>query len=138
MYKIVWFEHSESTELNSKIKTFYQTIVYYLNFFCYFSWVFFIQFYFYWIFFFSERQVLYNISFTDNFFSGFYSFSCERKFNNLRNLKKHEKFDCGKAPKFLCPFCAWGYRIHSNLKSHMMRYRHDRNIIKIKFRSMNV
>lgn len=54
----------------------------------------------------------------------FYCYKCCKRYNSRRAKMQHSKYECGKIPKNLCPYCS--YRSHRtyNLKKHI-KSKHD-------------
>lgn len=49
---------------------------------------------------------------------------CGRKYNHSSSLKRHMTLECGKEPRFQCPYCPHRSKLKSNLYQHI-RYRHQ-------------
>lgn len=48
-----------------------------------------------------------------------YGCECGRHYKYLRNLQQHQRFDCGKEPRFSCHFCTVKCRTRYKLKMHI-------------------
>lgn len=44
---------------------------------------------------------------------------CGKVYRWYRNLRSHVRQECGKEPRFLCPYCPHRTKIKSNLKKHI-------------------
>lgn len=44
---------------------------------------------------------------------------CQKSYNQYASLYRHEKFECGKAPQFHCPFCPYMAKQKCTMKWHM-------------------
>lgn len=50
---------------------------------------------------------------------------CGRRYVNGKDLKRHEKYECGKSPRFKCPYCSQRAKYRSIIYNHV-RARHPR------------
>lgn len=48
---------------------------------------------------------------------------CGKSYKNAYILKRHMLYECGKAPSFSCPHCAFSSKYERNLKAHI-NHRH--------------
>ncbi|CAG5097807.1 Similar to lola: Longitudinals lacking protein [Cotesia congregata] len=48
---------------------------------------------------------------------------CGKSYKNAYILKRHILYECGKAPSFSCPHCAFSSKYERNLKAHI-NHRH--------------
>ncbi|KAG7205752.1 hypothetical protein KM043_007701 [Ampulex compressa] len=48
---------------------------------------------------------------------------CGKSYKNAYILKRHLLYECGKAPSFSCPHCAFSSKYERNLKAHI-NHRH--------------
>ncbi|CAK9802896.1 Longitudinals lacking protein, isoforms A/B/D/L [Anthophora quadrimaculata] len=48
---------------------------------------------------------------------------CGKSYKNAYILKRHLLYECGKAPSFNCPHCAFSSKYERNLKAHI-NHRH--------------
>lgn len=48
---------------------------------------------------------------------------CGKSYKNAYILKRHTLYECGKAPSFSCPHCAFSSKYERNLKAHI-NHRH--------------
>ncbi|KAL6264001.1 hypothetical protein P5V15_004082 [Pogonomyrmex californicus] len=48
---------------------------------------------------------------------------CDRYFTVKGNMTRHYKYECGKVPRFQCPYCEFRSKQTSNVRSHI-RTRH--------------
>ncbi|KAF0768091.1 longitudinals lacking protein, isoforms N/O/W/X/Y-like isoform X19 [Aphis craccivora] len=44
---------------------------------------------------------------------------CDRKYKYVRNLKKHQRYQCGVPPQFQCKICSNFFTQKSSLRGHM-------------------
>lgn len=44
---------------------------------------------------------------------------CGRKYSRKPNLNKHQRYECGKEPQFLCPVCPYRAKYKTTLHSHL-------------------
>lgn len=44
---------------------------------------------------------------------------CSKSYSCKRNLSRHLQLECGRAPKYSCPFCAFKMKHKSSLIRHM-------------------
>lgn len=44
---------------------------------------------------------------------------CGRKYRQRKTMLRHQKFECGKEPQFLCPYCPKRMAHKGNLKVHI-------------------
>lgn len=47
--------------------------------------------------------------------------TCSRSYQYSHNLKRHQLFECGKAPSFQCPHCQYKAKQKASLKLHLKR-----------------
>lgn len=45
---------------------------------------------------------------------------CGRRYSYNQGLKQHQKYECGKEPKFKCPICQRKFYQRGNMKSHII------------------
>ncbi|KAG8259304.1 hypothetical protein J6590_014773 [Homalodisca vitripennis] len=45
---------------------------------------------------------------------------CGKTYTHKRSLWLHGKYECGKPPQFLCPFCPYKAKLKGNLKTHVL------------------
>ena len=58
-------------------------------------------------------------------------FSCEKcgsKFTRKDSLTYHLRFQCGKPPRFKCPYCKYCSRHASNVRKHIREYHPNQEI----------
>lgn len=48
---------------------------------------------------------------------------CKRAYVNSRDLKRHMRYECGKIPRFQCPYCPQIAKYRSTIYNHI-RKRH--------------
>lgn len=44
---------------------------------------------------------------------------CNRSYKNKRHLYRHVQVECGKEPKFQCPYCPYRGKYRDHLNKHM-------------------
>lgn len=44
---------------------------------------------------------------------------CGRKYSRKPNLNKHQRYECGKEPQFMCPVCPYRAKYKTTLHSHL-------------------
>ncbi|EZA51252.1 Longitudinals lacking protein, isoforms F/I/K/T [Ooceraea biroi] len=44
---------------------------------------------------------------------------CDRRYVNSRDLKRHEKYGCGRSPRFKCPYCSQRAKYRSVIYNHV-------------------
>lgn len=44
---------------------------------------------------------------------------CHRSYKNKRHLYRHVQVECGKEPKFQCPYCPYKGKYRDHLNKHM-------------------
>ncbi|KAG7205715.1 hypothetical protein KM043_007664 [Ampulex compressa] len=44
---------------------------------------------------------------------------CGRRYVNGKDLKRHEKYDCGRTPRFKCPYCEQRAKYRSIIYNHV-------------------
>lgn len=44
---------------------------------------------------------------------------CNRSYKYLRNMKAHQKYECGKEPTLICFECGYKAKLKSRLKQHL-------------------
>lgn len=49
----------------------------------------------------------------------FVCMQCDRKYKYVRNLKKHQRYQCGVPPQFQCKICSNFFTQKSSLRGHM-------------------
>lgn len=54
-----------------------------------------------------------------------YYCSCGASYSLYRNLQQHIKYDCGKEPRFSCPYCEMLFRKKYNLHKHIRNIHKD-------------
>ncbi|KAL3275226.1 hypothetical protein HHI36_019995, partial [Cryptolaemus montrouzieri] len=54
--------------------------------------------------------------------AGVFMCECGRSYKYIRNLRQHQRFDCGKAPRFACPLCPRKCRTRFTLKMHIEKH----------------
>ncbi|GLH07091.1 Uncharacterized protein GBIM_12631 [Gryllus bimaculatus] len=47
--------------------------------------------------------------------------SCGRRYKYAKNLRRHQRDECGRAPRFGCPLCPHRTKLRFNLNTHMLR-----------------
>lgn len=47
--------------------------------------------------------------------------NCGRLYSRTDSLSRHLRLECGKEPRFQCPFCLYRAKQKVNLKSHIAR-----------------
>ena len=45
--------------------------------------------------------------------------TCGGSYKHLRNLQRHQKYECGVEPKFTCPVCAYKFKRKDHLQNHI-------------------
>lgn len=45
--------------------------------------------------------------------------NCPKSYRQKRNLIRHQRYECGKEPKFICPYCQLRSKHKSNLLNHI-------------------
>lgn len=45
---------------------------------------------------------------------------CNRRYKYIRNLQYHQKYQCGKEPKFKCEICSRTFYHLGNMKRHVI------------------
>lgn len=52
--------------------------------------------------------------------------SCLRSYKYAKNLRAHQKYQCGKEPQFICDIAGCGYKskVKGNLKQHFISKHH--------------
>ncbi|CAG9864639.1 unnamed protein product [Phyllotreta striolata] len=45
---------------------------------------------------------------------------CGHTYKHSRSLRKHERFECGKEPQFVCVYCPYKAKLRGNLRKHIM------------------
>ena len=45
--------------------------------------------------------------------------NCGRSYNRKDNLDRHWKYECGKNPRFSCPYCVYRAKQRSNMYLHI-------------------
>lgn len=48
---------------------------------------------------------------------------CGKHYRHSNNLHRHRRFECGKEPQFMCPYCKYKAKLKDNLKKHVV-YKH--------------
>lgn len=48
---------------------------------------------------------------------------CGKHYRHSNNLHRHRRFECGKEPQFMCPYCQYKAKLKDNLKKHVV-YKH--------------
>ncbi|CAH1399500.1 unnamed protein product [Nezara viridula] len=56
---------------------------------------------------------------------GHYCYSCGRKYKYKKHLNRHVRYECGKAPSFLCPHCPKGFSRKQSLTFHVFSKHKD-------------
>lgn len=46
---------------------------------------------------------------------------CDKTYKEERYLRHHQRWECGKAPAFQCPYCQYRTKRNQSLKGHMQR-----------------
>ncbi|KAL6263990.1 hypothetical protein P5V15_004071 [Pogonomyrmex californicus] len=54
--------------------------------------------------------------------------NCGRAFNWKRNLTRHLKYECGRQPRFKCPYCDYHGKLKGNVKKHLLHRHKNRKI----------
>lgn len=49
---------------------------------------------------------------------------CDRRYKYVRNLKKHQRYQCGVPPQFQCKICSNFFTQKSSLRGHMRTVHH--------------
>lgn len=64
--------------------------------------------------------------------SGGYFFcdKCHRAYKWKKNMRQHQKLECGKEPQFVCPFegCNYKAKVKVNMKQHLSSKKHKAEI----------
>lgn len=79
----------------------------------------------------SEMQRVFNASIptgklTIHHSSTFECRDCGKNYRHSNNLHRHRRFECGKEPQFMCPYCKYKAKLKDNLKKHVV-YKHKTN-----------
>lgn len=48
---------------------------------------------------------------------------CGKHYRHSNNLHRHRRYECGKEPQFMCPYCKYKAKLKDNLKKHVV-YKH--------------
>lgn len=51
---------------------------------------------------------------------------CLRNYNSKYTLRRHEMYECGKEPRFQCPFCQRKAKQKSNIQQHISMCHFDK------------
>lgn len=54
--------------------------------------------------------------------------NCHSTFVWKRNLLSHLRYQCGKAPKFKCPYCDYKCKVRAGIRRHI-KYKHKNHEI---------
>lgn len=68
----------------------------------------------------------------------FFCTTCGRGYKHKKNLRAHERYECGKEPQFCCPYCPYRAKIKCNLRAHVnVKHFKQQSMIKIEEMTRN-
>lgn len=65
-----------------------------------------------------EMFLVWSTAKDDGINKPFKCLTCGRAYKHNSTLWTHQRYECGKEPSFLCPFCPYKAKKKNNLKSH--------------------
>ena len=54
---------------------------------------------------------------------------CRRGYSRFSDMKAHLEFQCGKAPRYQCPYCSKKDKFSSNLYKHVRKIHKDKKLV---------
>lgn len=61
--------------------------------------------------------------------SPFLCVSCGKAYNYQRSLSLHQRLECGKEPRFQCPYCSKRCHQRGNINIHIRKYHSEHYIM---------